>query len=88
MVTRKKLVVRDEVEHGAQEEDGSGYAARLVTQGKHKFYTLTLPSDLLAKTCVVETRQGDPIEGFQRKLDEKRAQEIADYIDSGFGTIP
>lgn len=88
MVTRKKIAVRDEPEHDTPEEDGSGFAARLVTQGKHKFYTLTLPSDLLAKTCVVETRQGDPIEGFQRTLDEKRAQEIADYIDSGFGTIP
>ncbi|MCD6732875.1 MAG: DGQHR domain-containing protein [Burkholderiaceae bacterium] len=47
-----------------------------------------MPSDVLAQTCVVETRYENPMEGFQRKLDEKRAQEIADYIDSGFGTIP
>lgn len=65
-----------------------GYAARLITQGAHRFFTLTLPSDLLAETCVVDTREANPIDGFQRVLDEKRAQEIADYIDSGFGTIP
>ena len=65
-----------------------GYAARLITQGAHRFFTLTLPSDLLAETCVVDTREGNPIDGFQRVLDEKRAQDIADYIDNGFGTIP
>ncbi|MCI0564068.1 MAG: DGQHR domain-containing protein, partial [Nitrososphaera sp.] len=30
----------------------------------------------------------NPEDGFQRMLDKKRAQEIADYIDMGFGTIP
>ena len=30
----------------------------------------------------------NPIDGFQRVLDKKRAQDIADYIDKGFGTIP
>jgi DGQHR domain-containing protein len=67
---------------------GRGYAARLITQGTHRFFTLTLPSDVLAETCVVDTREENPIDGFQRVLDPKRAQEIADYIDSGFGTIP
>ena len=65
-----------------------GYAARLITQGAHRFFTLTLPSDLLAETCVVDTREAKPIDGFQRLLDQKRAQDIADYIDDGFGTIP
>ncbi|WP_456815406.1 DGQHR domain-containing protein [Bradyrhizobium sp. USDA 4508] len=65
-----------------------GYAARLITQGTHRFFTLTLPSDLLAETCVVDTREGNPVDGFQRMLDARRAQDIADYIDSGFGTIP
>jgi DGQHR domain-containing protein len=67
---------------------GRGYAARLITQGTHRFFTLTLPSDVLAETSIVDTREENPIDGFQRVLDEKRAQEIADYIDSGFGTIP
>ncbi len=64
------------------------YAARLIRQGKHRFYTLTMPSDVLAETCVVDTREENPDDGFQRVLDPNRAQEIADYIDKGFGTIP
>ncbi|PWB81442.1 MAG: hypothetical protein C3F11_15220, partial [Methylocystaceae bacterium] len=62
--------------------------ALLVTQGKHRFYTLVLPSDILAATCTVEARLENPIDGFQRLLDKKRARDIADYIDSGFGTVP
>lgn len=64
------------------------YSVSLVTQGKHRFYTLTLPSEVLANTCFVTTRNEDPQMGFQRVLDGKRAQEIANYIDVGFGTIP
>lgn len=60
------------------------YSISLVTQGRHKFFTLTMPSSVLAKTCFVTTRDEDPRDGFQRVLDEKRAQEIADYIDTGF----
>jgi DGQHR domain-containing protein len=64
------------------------YSVSLVRQGKHSFYTLTMPSDVLARTCVVSTRKEDPEKGFQRTLDEKRAKEIASYIDEGLGTIP
>lgn len=64
------------------------YSVSLVTQGNHRFYTLTMPSDVLARTCFVTTREEDPIEGFQRVLDTERANQIADYIDNGFGTIP
>lgn len=60
----------------------------LVRQGEHRFYSLTLPSELLAETCFVIGREEDPLKGFQRELDEKRAREIAAYIDSGLGTIP
>jgi DGQHR domain-containing protein len=60
----------------------------LVRQGDHRFYSLTLPSELLAETSFVIARDEDPIKGFQRELDEKRAREIAAYIDSGLGTIP
>lgn len=60
----------------------------LITQGKYKFYSLTLYSDILARNCFVTTRDEDAIEGFQRLLDKKRAIQIADYIDSGLGTIP
>jgi DGQHR domain-containing protein len=64
------------------------YSVSLVTQGRHRFYTLTMPSDVLAKTCFVSTRYDDPDIGFQRILDKKRAAEIAAYIDNGLGTIP
>ena len=64
------------------------YSVSLVRQGSHSFYTLTVPSDVLARTCTVTTRKEDPRQGFQRELDEKRAREIAQYIDEGLGTIP
>ncbi|MFO1249145.1 MAG: DGQHR domain-containing protein [Alphaproteobacteria bacterium] len=63
------------------------YSVSLVQQGKNQFYTLTMPSDVLSRTCRVSTRAEDPIKGFQRELDEKRAIEIAEYVDAG-GTIP
>lgn len=62
--------------------------ALVVAQGKHRFYSLVLPSDLLAETCMVEPRVENPIDGFQRLLDERRAKSIARYIDAGFGTVP
>jgi DGQHR domain-containing protein len=62
--------------------------AFVVTQGKHRFFSLVLPSDLLAQTCTVEPRAENPIDGFQRLLDERRARSIARYIDAGFGTVP
>ncbi|MBL0008415.1 MAG: DGQHR domain-containing protein [Saprospiraceae bacterium] len=64
------------------------FAAVLITQGRHRFYSLTLPSAVLAKTCFVTTRYDDPNEGFQRTLDKEKAQKIADYIDKEGGTIP
>lgn len=69
-------------------EQRERYEFSLVTQGKHRFYTLTMPSNVLAETCFVTTRDEDPKEGFQRLLDKGRAQEIARYIDEGLGTIP
>lgn len=60
----------------------------LITQNQYKFMSLTIPSNVLANTCFVTTRYDSPEEGFQRRLDEKKAKEIADYIDTGFGTIP
>jgi DGQHR domain-containing protein len=64
------------------------YTASLISQGRSRFYSLAMPSDVLAETCTVDTQEADPVRGFQRRLDPKRAQDIADYIDKGFGTIP
>ncbi len=60
----------------------------IVKQGVHSFYSLTLPSDVLARTCFVISREDDQDLGFQRRLDRRRAAEIAEYIDTGLGTIP
>jgi DGQHR domain-containing protein len=64
------------------------YSISLVTQGSHRFYTLTMPSDVLSNTCFISTRDQNPIDGFQRLLNRDRAQKIANYIDDGLGTIP
>jgi DGQHR domain-containing protein len=66
----------------------TAYSASLVSQGKYRFYTLSMPSEVLATTCTVDTRADNPTDGFQRRLDERRADEIARYIDEGLGTIP
>ncbi|MFE8146569.1 DGQHR domain-containing protein [Brenneria goodwinii] len=73
------------MEIGSKESFGS---VSLVRQGEHSFYSLTLPSEILAETCYVVNRDDDPKLGFQRSLDKNRAKEIAAYIDSGLGTIP
>jgi DGQHR domain-containing protein len=64
------------------------YSVSYVTQGKYRFYTLTIPSDVLATSCFATTPDEDPIRGFQRVLDVGRAKEIARYIDSATGPIP
>lgn len=59
----------------------------LITQGIHKFYSGTLPIEIIAETCSPNPREADPVSGFQRTLDENRAEAIAAYIREG-GTIP
>lgn len=68
--------------------DRESVSAVLITQGRHRFFTVTLPISVLANTCTVSIRVDDPDLGFQRQLDEKRALRIAAYIDEGFGCIP
>ena len=64
------------------------YSSSLILQSGKQFYSVTMPTDVLAKCCYVTTRNEDPQAGFQRVLDKRRAQDIADYIDSKKGTIP
>lgn len=78
----------EEIEDATPEGDTISYSASLVRQGKYRFFTLTMPSMMLADTCTVDRRVESPVLGFQRRLDRRRAREIAQYIDSGFGTIP
>lgn len=71
-----------------QNMEKESYSCNLITQGKLKFYSLTMPSEILAETCFVSARDDDPVEGFQRTLDEERAKEIANYLDNEDGSIP
>lgn len=64
------------------------YSASLIQQGSKQFYSVTMPTDVLANCCFVTSRNENPRDGFQRVLDRRRAQDIADYVDSGEGTIP
>lgn len=86
-IIRRKPVPIDQ-ELLPKQGDRLRYSMSYVTQGDHRFYTLTLPSDVLANCSFATSREEDPIAGFQRVLDEKRAQEIAEYMDIGMGTIP
>jgi DGQHR domain-containing protein len=80
--------VEEIAELAAQEGETISYTASLVRQGRYRFYTLTMPAEMLAETCTVDRRIENPMLGFQRRLDLRRAREIANYIDSGLGTIP
>ncbi|WP_314444117.1 DGQHR domain-containing protein [Massilia timonae] len=84
MVTSSK----EKSEIASEDENVERFSVSYVTQGKHRFYTLTMPSEILASCSFATSREEDPIKGFQRVLDKKRAEEIATYIDSGLGTIP
>ena len=89
-MSQSSQIVEAPIEAGVlvQEHPRLRYSVSLVRQGNHSFYTLTVPSNVLARTCTVTTRKEDPKQGFQRELDERRAKEIAQYIDEGHGTIP
>lgn len=88
MATKKRTqIVEDDVDENYNIGDEVRYALSLVRQGDHRFYTLTMPSKVLAACSFVTTKDEKPSEGFQRVLDSNRAQEIADYIDEG-GSIP
>lgn len=64
------------------------YPALLMTQNKHRFYFTTIPVDDLFAYCFVAKRDEDPIAGFQRALNESRADDIAAYLAAGTGSIP
>ena len=73
---------------GVAEAKVHRFSVSTVSQGNYRFYTLSMPTDVLTNTTFVSSRDEDPKLGFQRLLDRKRAQQIADYVDEGHGTIP
>jgi DGQHR domain-containing protein len=66
----------------------SSYRALLITQNDRRFYFATIPVNDLFPCCFVARRDEDPAEGFQRNLDESRANSIANYLSAGTGSIP
>lgn len=73
--------------HTTANENTTTVSVSRITQGKTKFFTMTMSIEVLAECATVETRAKNPIEGFQRHLDERRAEDIARYVDAG-NSIP
>lgn len=67
---------------------GTTYPALLLKQNKRRFFFTTIPVDDLFPSCFVASRDEDPLSGFQRALNESRANDIADYLADGSGSIP
>jgi DGQHR domain-containing protein len=64
------------------------YPALLIVQNQHRFYFSTIPVDDLFPCCFVARRQEEPVTGFQRNLNESRADDIGAYLVKGQGSIP
>ncbi len=62
------------------------YTELKIEQNGHYIYLTTIPIDDLFAYCVVDRRHENPTEGFQqgfqRRLTESRADEIAVYINA------
>lgn len=52
------------------------------------FYVAILSSNVLRQMCFVSRKKEEPIKGFQRLLNKRRATDIANYLDDGKGVIP
>ncbi len=65
-----------------------GYSCLQIVQNEHRFYIATIPVSDLFQYCFLAWRHEDPAIGFQRRLNENRAQEIAAYLKRGDGSIP
>lgn len=67
---------------------GHSYPAVPIVQNEQRFYFTTIPVSALFDSCFVVSRDENPKEGFQRKLNKTRAEDIARYLSSGKGSIP
>lgn len=71
-----------------QVNKAKNYPALLITQNRHRFYFTTIPVDDLFNYCFVARRDQTHTAGFQRSLNESRADDIAAYLAAGTGSIP
>src|SRR4051812_8799908 len=85
-MTRKSTLV----ESGGDARGGRSpsYTALKNEQNGHYVYFTTIPIDELFDCCIVERRAENPTEGFQRRLSEPRAEEIAEYLNTEGNSIP
>lgn len=64
------------------------YPCLVMSQNKHKFYLTSIPVSDIFEHCFVSTRDEDNLQGFQRQLSKVRADDIANYLNQGTGSIP
>lgn len=64
------------------------YPAVPIVQNDQRFFFTTIPVSALFACCFVARRNEDPLTGFQRRLSESRAEDIAKYLHDGKGSIP
>lgn len=66
-----------------EEGTRASYAAGMCQQGGKRYFQLKIPIDDLFNWCFVDRRDENPRDGFQRALDEKRANDIAEHLEAG-----
>jgi DGQHR domain-containing protein len=64
------------------------YTTLKIEQNGHFVYVTTIPIDELFDYCVVERRHENAIDGFQRRLNRSRAEEISEYLNTEGNSIP
>ena len=69
-------------------KSGHSFPAVPIVQNDQRFYFTTIPVSALFPCCFVSRRNEDPKSGFQRRLNESRAEDIAKYLHEGLGSIP
>src|SRR5947208_14634098 len=82
------LTTLDRAHSRPQSKKAASYRALLISQNGRRFYFATIPVDELFPCCFVARRDEDPLTGFQRALNEARADDIATYLSQGSGSIP
>jgi DGQHR domain-containing protein len=85
---QKKIVVLQLIKRMLMPPKLIRFSAIKVIQNKKEFYLSYVPSNVLSNVCYVARRDEDNKKGFQRVLNERRARDIAKYMDSNEGVIP
>lgn len=71
-----------------REDPEYSYPALKLHQNGHDIYFTTIPIDDLFPYSFVERYNENPEEGYQRKYDPRRANEIAEYLSTEGESIP